>query len=167
MPALKKRRGLPYRRKQEGKTDYRQRMLLLKSGKPRLVVRKSLQNVYLQLIAYEADGDKVLLTASTQELQKEYGWTGARRNIPSAYLAGYLLAKKEKKANIKKATPDIGMQKAIKGSILFAAVKGAVDGGLHVSHDASIFPSEERIQGKHIKNCPLKPVKENIEGKMK
>lgn len=158
---------MPYRRKQEGKTDYRQRMLFLKSGKLRFVVRKSLQNVYLQLIAYEADGDKVVLTASTRELQKEYGWTGARRNIPAAYLAGYLLAKKAKKMNIKEATPDIGMQKAIKGSILFATVKGAVDGGLHVSHNAAVFPSEDRIHGKHLKTCPLKQVKENIEGKMK
>ena len=37
---------LPYRRKREGRTNYKKRLALLKSGQPRLVIRRS--NRYLQ-----------------------------------------------------------------------------------------------------------------------
>ena len=43
------------RRRREGKTDYRKRLRLLRSGKVRMVVRKSLKNTQIQLIEYKED----------------------------------------------------------------------------------------------------------------
>ena len=40
---------LSYKRKREGKTDYRKRLKLLKSDKLRFVVRKSLNNILTQI----------------------------------------------------------------------------------------------------------------------
>ena len=89
-----RKKTLQYRRKREGKTDYRKRLALLKSGMPRLVVRRSLQHVRAQLIEYRADGDHVLADASTAELVKKYGLKRARRNTVTAYLVGMLIGKK-------------------------------------------------------------------------
>ena len=72
------KRFVPFKRKLQGKTDYRKRLVLLKSGKPRLVVRKSLNNISTQIIAYETAGDKVLVAATSRELLK-LGWTGKRK----------------------------------------------------------------------------------------
>ena len=33
---------------------------------------------------------------------------------------------------------------------MFAALKGAVDAGLHIPHDDLILPDDERIKGEHI-----------------
>jgi len=38
----------------------------------------------------------------------------------------------------------------VKGSRVFAALKGAVDAGLKVPHSESILPDESRIKGEHI-----------------
>ena len=53
------------RRRREGKTDYRKRLCLLRSGKTRLVVRKSLKNTQIQFVQYKEDGDKIILAASS------------------------------------------------------------------------------------------------------
>ncbi len=143
---MDKRYTVQFRRKREGRTNYKKRLELLKSGKLRLVVRPSLKNVVAQLVEYHKDGDKVVASAHSKELQ-ELGWKANRGNIPAAYLTGYLLAKKTKK---KQAVLDIGNNTPIKGSRIFAVLKGAVDGGMKIPHDAKVFPSEERIQGKHI-----------------
>jgi len=45
---------------------------------------------------------------------------------------------------------DIGMQRSTKGSRIYAALKGAVDGGLNVPYSEEILPSDERIRGLHI-----------------
>lgn len=52
-----------FRRRREGKTDYRQRQRLLRSRIPRAVVRMSSKNTYIQFIAYDEIGDKVLASA--------------------------------------------------------------------------------------------------------
>ena len=44
---------VPFKRKREGKTDYKKRLKLLSSSKPRLVIRKSLKNMTVQIIEYE------------------------------------------------------------------------------------------------------------------
>ena len=38
----------------------------------------------------------------------------------------------------------------IKGSRIYAALKGILDAGLNIPHSDGIFPNEERIKGKHI-----------------
>lgn len=161
MPRIKKQ-GTPYRRKRQGKTDYRSRLKQVISGRTRLVVRLSSKNVYAQLIEFNQDGDKVLASVATNELKKKYGWKGARRNASAAYLTGLLVGMKAKTKNIKEAILDIGMRSPIKGSNIYAVLKGAVDSGLKVPHSAEVLPKEERIKGTHIKNSNFDQVKTAI-----
>lgn len=137
------------RRKSEGRTDYRKRLRLIRSNKPRFVVRKSLKNISVQITQFNPDGDKVLFSADTKELIKKYKFN-AKRNIPSAYLVGLLIASKAKD-KIKEAVLDTGLYKSVKGSIIYAVLKGAIDGGLNVPHKKEIFPKQERLLGKHTK----------------
>ncbi|MBI1972556.1 50S ribosomal protein L18 [Candidatus Woesearchaeota archaeon] len=146
-----KRFGLPLKRKRQGKTDYRVRLALLKSGKLRFVVRRSLKNVLIQVIQYAPEGDRVIVSASTKELQKNFGWDGARRNTPAAYLTGMLAGIKAKERKCGGAILDVGLQQVTKGSLIFAAVKGANDAGFMVPYNPEKMSSEERLQGKHIK----------------
>lgn len=137
------------RRKREGKTNYKNRLAILKSQKKRLVVRKSLNNILLQIIRFEEKGDKVEVCAHSNEIKK-LGWKFHTGNIPCAYLTGYLLAAKAKKAGIKDAVLDIGMNTSTKSSRIYAALKGAVDGGLNVPHSEDILPDCKKLSGEHI-----------------
>ena len=140
-----------YRRRREGKTNYQKRLELLKGRKERLIIRKSNTQIILQIATYHPDGDKVLVTVKSSELKKK-GWKYSTKNIPAAYLAGLMLAKKAKEHNIKEAVLDMGLQTPIHGNKIFAALKGVVDGGLNVPFNESIFPKQERISGQHIAN---------------
>ncbi|NIO20167.1 MAG: 50S ribosomal protein L18 [Candidatus Aenigmarchaeota archaeon] len=159
-----KKRVIPHRRKREGKTDYRLRLRLLKSGKPRLVVRKSLNNMVCQIVKYERDGDKTFVTAHSEELKK-FGWKFHGGNIPSAYLTGLLCAEKAKKHKINRVVLDIGLYSSTPGNRLYSALKGALDGGLDVPHSENILPKPERIAGKHVAayNAKLKGMPEIFE----
>ena len=151
---------LPFARRRNGKTDYKTRLALLKSRKQRLVVRASNKSIIVQIITYEVAGDKVLVSVSTKQIQK-LGWKGNTRNLPIAYLAGFMCAKKAKKAKVTEAVLDIGFKQGIGGSILFAVLKGAIDGGMNIPHNESILPSEERIRGEHISAYAAKLKKED------
>lgn len=140
---------LGYRRKREGRTDYRKRLSLLKSEKPRLVIRKSLKNITAQIIAYGDKGDKVLVTAHSHELKKA-GWDEYMRNTPAAYLVGLLCGKKAKEKGIAQAVLDSGMYVSTKGSLVYAALKGAVDAGMDIPHSKELMPPEDRIKGDHM-----------------
>ena len=148
-----------YKRKKSGKTDYKKRLVFLKSGIPRLTVRKSLNNIWAQVIEYSPKGDKVLSSAHTKELKKEYNWN-IKRNIPTAYLLGLLMGKKAKSTNIKKVILDTGLKKPVKGSVMYSFLKGVVDSTLEIPHSKEVFPSEDRISGKHIKNFDIKSFEE-------
>ena len=139
------------RRRQEGKTDYRKRLKLIMSGKPRLVVRRSSTMITAQIIKYEEKGDKIVATVRSDALKK-LGWNYNLRNIPSAYLVGLLIAQKAKENSISEAILDIGLNKAVPGSRLFAVLKGAIDNGLNIPHSADILPSDDRIAGKHVES---------------
>ncbi len=139
-----------FRRKRKKLTNYVLRRKLLLSGATRFVVRRSLSGVLVQLVAYKPAGDVVVASATVAEVAKSFGWVGHQGNLPSAYLAGYLLGKKAKKAGVAQAVADLGLQKAKKGSCLFAAVKGACDAGLAVACSDSAFPAEERYTGASI-----------------
>src|SRR3989344_7150894 len=103
------------KRRREGKTDYKKRLAFVASGRPRLVVRRSLKNINLQLIEYQEEGDKVIASANSSELIK-LGWKHSRGNIPAAYLTGFLLGHKAKK--VKEAILDIGLYKSVKGNVI-------------------------------------------------
>ncbi|MBW9221559.1 50S ribosomal protein L18 [Methanothermococcus sp. SCGC AD-155-C09] len=141
---------VPFRRRREGKTDYRLRLKLLLSKKPRLVVRKSLNNISAQIISYNERGDKVLVSAHTKELVK-MGYKGHCGNLPAAYLTGLLLGKKALKEGYEEAILDIGLHGATKGAAVFATLKGTVDAGMNIPHGERILPEESRINGTHIK----------------
>ncbi len=150
------RRGIPYKRKLQGKTDYLKRLSLIKSGRLRLVIRRSLKNIIIQFIEFNPDGDKIISSSSSKELAKTYNIKGSLKNTPSAYLIGLLAGKKAIKLKIKEVVPDLGIRKPHTGGAIFAALKGVIDAGVIVPHEKvskeeSVFPNEGRINGEHIK----------------
>lgn len=138
-----------YRRKRQGRTDYRKRLKMLVSGTPRLIVRRTNKNMIVQVVEYADIGDKVVATANSSELKKS-GWKYATGNIPAAYLTGMLAAQKAKKKGITNAIVDLGLQHPKSKSRLYAAVKGAVDNGLKIPVSEDVFPTADRLSGKHI-----------------
>jgi len=72
---------VPMRRRREVRTDYHQRLRLLKSGKPRLVARKSNKHTTAQLITPGPQGDETLASAHSSDLA-EYGWDAPRVTFP-------------------------------------------------------------------------------------
>ena len=62
--------AVQFARKLSGRTNYRKRLALLKSSLPRLVVRKTLGSIILQVIDFEAAGDKVKLTVTSKKLRE-------------------------------------------------------------------------------------------------
>lgn len=141
-----------FRRKREGRTHYKKRLELLKSNKVRLVIRKSNTSTLLQFVKYQPDGDKVLVTFNSQKLSA-YGWDFSKKSIPANYLAGLAAGALAKKAGVTNAILDMGLQTPIAGSKVYAALKGVVDAGVDVPSSDDIFPSEERISGKHIEDA--------------
>jgi large subunit ribosomal protein L18 len=143
------RYALPYRRRREGKTDYKLRRALVKSGKPRAVVRLSNKYVTVQITDATITGDIVRASASSRELPK-LGWKGALGNLPAAYLTGALAARRAIAGGVKEAILDLGLKGPTKGSKLFAVLKGLADSGLTVPHSPERLPPMERIGGAHI-----------------
>ncbi len=149
--------GMPYKRKREGKTSYQKRLTYLKSGFTRVVIRRSLKNIVVQFVNFEPDGDKIILTTSSRELEKNYNLKGSRKNLPAGYLTGLLAGKKAAGLKIKSATPDLGVRKAHKKGVIFAVLKGLIDSGINIPHEEvseekSVFPDEERLKGEFVKN---------------
>jgi len=140
---------VPLRRRREGKTNYYKRRKLILSGKPRLVVRVLSRVAVVQLVRAHPRGDITLVSAHSNELRK-YGWKASRKNTPALYLLGLLAALKAKKQGLSEAIADIGLHRPVRGARVFAAVKGAVDGGLSVPVGEEVLPSEDRIRGEHI-----------------
>ena len=120
---------------------------MLSSRKLRIVVRKSIRHMLVQIVEYQPSGDRIMLTAKSGQLRK-LGWTLGTGNIPAAYLTGYLAGKKALQNGISEAILDIGMQGA--GDRVYAALNGAVDAGLKVPFNKSVLPRQERIKGAHI-----------------
>ncbi len=141
--------AVPFSRKLSGKTNYRKRLGLLKASLPRLVVRKTLTGIILQVADFDPAGDRVRLTV-TSKLLRKLGRVHSCKNIPASYLAGLLIGRMALDAKIKQAVPDIGMQAVTKGSKIFAAIKGAKDSGFEVPISEEISPSEEDIGGGRI-----------------
>jgi len=141
---------VPFRRRREGKTDYKKRKALVLSGKPCLVARCTLKNVIAQIIVAKPHGDEVLVSAHSRELTTKYGWKASRGNILTAYLTGFLCGLKAKAKGIKEAILDIGLHSPSKGAKVFAVLKGVLDAGIHVPHSEDKLPDKKRIEGQHI-----------------
>jgi large subunit ribosomal protein L18 len=140
---------VPFRRRREGRTDYRHRARLLRSGRPRAVVRKTLQQTIVQIIEPARGGDAVLATATSRELVKQ-GWTAGTGNVPAAYLTGYLAGRRALAKGVTEAVLDVGLHTPTKGGRLFAALQGLLDSGVRVPHGKEVLPSKERLHGAHI-----------------
>lgn len=143
--------NVAFRRKREGKTDYKKRLAMLKSRTTRAAIRRSNKNLLIQAIDFTPEGDKIITFAHTNELKK-YGWKGANGNTSAAYLCGILFAKKAQSKKVKKVIADIGMQTSVKQGTLYGAAKGIKDGGLEIEVSQEILPEEKRIKGKNSQN---------------
>jgi len=95
-----KRYQVKYRRRREGKTDYRARKRLVVMDKNkyqarryRFVVRFTNTTVICQIVYSEIDGDKVLTSAYSSEL-KRYGLEVGLKNYAAAYCTGLLCARR-------------------------------------------------------------------------
>ncbi|MFB6203213.1 MAG: 50S ribosomal protein L18 [Candidatus Nanohaloarchaea archaeon] len=158
---------LPFRRRREQKTDYEQRLKLLKSGKPRAVIRLSNNHTRVHLSHYSEEGDENTAQTVSKELE-DRGWEHHTGNLPAAYLTGYLAGHR---ADEDEAVLDLGLREKKNGNRVFAALKGMIDAGMDIGAGEEVFPSEERIRGEHIKEMKdidivenFEEVKENIEG---
>ncbi len=147
-----------YRRKREQKTNYLRRRRQLHGGIPRFVVRFTNSRVIAQVVAFTITGDKILAAVDSTQLVKQ-GWKYSQKNTPAAYLTGMLLASKAKEAGINTAVLDLGFKTPRVGAKVYAALKGAVDGGLDVPCGDGIMPSEERLTGVHIAHYAAKEPK--------
>lgn len=133
------------------KTNYTKRRKMLRPNlknygaiKSRLVVRFTNQKVICQIVKAYTIGDQIITSASSDELKK-YGLKVGFSNYSAAYATGLLVARRALIANnlinndeIKpyQVFLDIGMKRNTKGSRCYAALKGAVDGGLLIPHNA-------------------------------
>lgn len=139
-----------YRRRREGKTNYYKRYRMVLSRKLRLVARKTLRYIIAQILKFDPKGDVVIASAHSIELKKKYGWKAATDNTSAAYLTGLLVGLRARAKGVEEAVLDIGLHRAVKGSRVFAVLKGALDAGLKIPHSPEILPSDERIRGEHI-----------------
>jgi len=98
--AYSKRFQVKFRRRREGRTDYRQRKRLCcqaknkyQSPKYRLVVRFTNRQVICQIVYALIDGDRVLTSASSNELPR-YGLKVGLKNYAASYCTGLLCARR-------------------------------------------------------------------------
>ncbi len=136
------------RRRMEAKTDYKSRLALLKSEKARLVIRKTNRYIVVQIVESDLAQDKILFGVNSKALLTK-GWpknqSGSLKSLPAAYLTGLMLGKMAK-TKVKECVLDIGMNRNVKKSRLYAALKGAIDAGLNIPHSADSLPSIEDLK---------------------
>jgi large subunit ribosomal protein L5e len=138
------------------------------SKKYRFCVRRTNRRIITQIIYATIKGDRVLTQADSYELRK-YGLEAGFTNYASAYATGLLCARRlltelgmadmykgiesadgeffdvyEKGVNENrrpfKALLDVGLVRTTTGNRVFGAMKGAVDGGIHIPHNTKRFP---------------------------
>ena len=153
---------LLFKRRRNGKTNYEKRLAMLKSKKLRLVVRKTNYAVRLQVVAYKERGDETVVSATSTELAN-WNWNSNPKNLPSAYLAGFLIGKRAVAAGITNAILDIGLHTPMHKGRIFSAVKGAMDAGLAVPVGEEALPETNRLTGKHIEAFAQKLETEKIQ----
>jgi large subunit ribosomal protein L18 len=139
-----------FRRRREGRTDYRVRLKLLKSGRPRAVVRLSEHRVRVSVVEFNPGGDRVLATADSAELGGIEFPSGSLASTPAAYLTAYLAGLRAKAGGREEAVLDVGLRRPTAGGRLAAALKGLLDSGLRIPHGEEGFPSADRLNGSHL-----------------
>jgi len=134
-----------------------------------LCVRRTNTRIIVQVIFATIQGDKVLAQADSKEL-KRFGLEAGLTNYAASYATGLLVARRllknlkldglykgveaadgeffdvygTKGVNEEKrpfrALLDVGLVRTTTGNRVFGALKGAVDGGIHVPHNTKRFP---------------------------
>jgi large subunit ribosomal protein L5e len=179
-----KRFQVKFRRRREGKTDYRQRKRLVtqdktkyNSPKYRLVVRITNGDIICQIVEAKIIGDSVLAVAYAHELTR-YGMPVGHTNYAAAYATGLLVARRVltkfnladkyvgktevngEDYNVEEipdaprpffALLDVGLRRTTTGARVFAAMKGAADGGIEIPH------SDRRLVGYDAEEKKFKP----------
>lgn len=134
--------------------------------KYRLIVRFSNKDITCQIAYARIEGDVIVSAAYSHELPT-YGVKVGLANYASAYCTGLLVArrllKKLKLDTVYAGTKtvdgaefnvenvdgqpgafqcflDVGLARTSTGAKIFGALKGAVDGGLHIPHNVKRFP---------------------------
>ncbi|MEK6915167.1 MAG: 50S ribosomal protein L18 [Nanoarchaeota archaeon] len=150
------------RRRLEGKTDYKARISLLKSGKPRVIFRKTNRYLQAQIVISEIARDKVLVTVNTKDLLK-YGWpeklVGSLKSLPAAYLMGYLLAKK---TDLTEGILDTGLISHVPKSRVYSFVKGLKDAGFNIPCNEKVLPEDKMISRKEETAKLINQLKEKL-----
>ena len=139
-----------FRRYRNGKTDYRLRKEILKSGKIMFTPRPSLNGILVQIIMPKIGGDVIISSSSSRLLVKKFGWKYHTGNTPAAYLVGLIAGLEAIRKGVKEAVLYVGRYTITRGSRIFAAVRGAIDAGLNIVCNNEMLPSVERIRGLHI-----------------
>ena len=163
------RRRTVLRRRKAGLTDYRRRLRLLRSEKPRAVVRVSNTRTSCQLVTWAKGGDLVVLNITGTDLVKKFSWpeTMSKKSVPASYLVGFALGKAAIAAGHEDAVLDIGLAACTPGSRVFAALRGMVEAGLNVPHSEEVLPDDDRTNGAHIDDSiagAMDTTKSSIEG---
>ena len=130
-----------------------------------ITVNVTNENTQVQVLKPEMSGDKVIASAHSRNLL-EKGWKGSRKNIPAAYLTGYIAGKKALEKGAKDAILYTGTRKYTQR--MAAALKGVIDAGVEVPADSETFPPDERINGEHlaVKN-DISQIKSTIDKEVK
>ena len=160
---------VPFRRRREGKTDYRQRLSLLRGGSPRAVVRFTNRRVVVALTEYDPTGDRVLAAADSGELGGVGFPERGLSSTPAAYLTGYLAGLRAKAAGRTDAILDAGLRRPAAGGRLLGALKGLLDAGVEIPHGGEGFPSADRLNGSHLTPPlpkPLEAYRSELSGKV-
>jgi large subunit ribosomal protein L5e len=159
-------------RRRNCKTDYYARKRLVTQDKNkynspryRLVVRVTNRDVICQIVYSKIIGDVVLAAAYAHELPL-FGASVGLTNYAACYATGLLVARRvltklkldkhytglaaptgENVPRAFKALMDVGLARTTTGARIFAALKGAVDGGLNVPHSTSRFAGYKKDKG--------------------
>ncbi|WVY96347.1 hypothetical protein V8G54_028498 [Vigna mungo] len=163
-----KRYQVKFKRRREGKTDYRARIRLINQDKNKYNTPKyrfvTNKDVIAQITSASIAGDIVLAAAYAHELP-HYGLEVGLTNYAAAYCTGLLLARRvlkklemdeEYEGNVEatgedysvepadtrrpfRALLDVGLIRTTTGNRVFGALKGALDGGLDIPHSDKRF----------------------------
>jgi len=142
------------RRRRENKTDYAKRIKLLKSGRARVIFRKTNKYLISQYISSKQAQDKVEIGVNSKDLIS-YGWPkefqGSLKSLPAAYFLGLLIGKKITEKKLKTPIIDFGMIRNLHKTKIYSFLKGIIDSGIKIKYKEETFPDKDRIFGKHLK----------------
>ena len=156
---------VPFRRRREGKTNYRRRLGLLRSGQTRAVVRKSGSGITVQMVDYYPDGDRIVAQATHNDLRK-MGWTYSLKDTSASYLTGLIAGRRALSKDVDEAVLDMGIAVPTKGNRIFAVLKGMLDAGITIPHGEHMFPDEDRIKGALKKDKKFEDAFESMKSKI-